>query len=915
MATVYVDFDGDGDLDKFAPDRKSGNLTYYQNKGGSYIAASNPLQSVIGSLGQNITPTFSDLDLDGDMDAIIQTNNGVLHYAENNGGNLSLNANKKISGTSGHDVIQNLTTGSDIRYGGLGADVFQFSHRSISDYVEDFNANEGDLIYLNADLFGINRHNSNQFSFNNSTGALSFAGSQFATLNNAQGNVTDNIVLGGGPSYVDWDGDGDLDLFVSERSGGGGKRRSYTTSVNYYQNNNGSYIRNTAVKPFASLGVTNDDFTFVDLDLDGDFDAVVGASDGTIRYAENDGNGNLTWVTGSSNPFNELTFTGKTTPTFVDLDGDVHWDLLVEDGNGSLTLYEDYQPAKIGGQQETINILVDGLSSLSNSQSGGSGSDYDVNIPDSLSYVYKGLKSFSKLSGKSIKGLSEGYMALTFGLGITSQIFRRAGNDDLADMFSISDGNFFQIPDWSADVDEDWAWLVDGMEIILQTGGDFAWNKFQSLAQFQGLVTGLFSGDFSALHDGAKTFLSVFAFGDSPESQRVQDILNWWNDEDSNSTPNGTNGDDVFIDINRGNSFGNWLQTLGGHDYIYNVSTPAVDAGTGDDYIENFNSMSIYAGPDQDIIKNGIARLIDAGMGDDILQNISANIINAGVGNDILLNVHATGNGGVKGGEGDDIIVGMSDGVSVEVQGYTASSFNKNNLLAGESGNDFLQGLDGNDTLNGGTGEDTLEGGTGNDHLNGGADTDLLVANLVAQGGTVTLTDAQFVADGLGSDTLVDIEAALIIGTDGNDSVTTTGFSGSVLLEGGAGADTLVAGIGSDLLVGGTGNDVLVGGAGADELSGGEGNDTLTGGAGGDWFIMDALMGTDRILDFNGAEGDKLLIDTEVFGITNASALNDFGMMTSYGTQTHMLFYNGSQIATIVNSDFDINQHIAFSDL
>lgn len=67
------------------------------------------------------------------------------------------------------------------------------------------------------------------------------------------------------------------------------------------------------------------------------------------------------------------------------------------------------------------------------------------------------------------------------------------------------------------------------------------------------------------------------------------------------------------------------------------------------------------------------------------------------------------------------------------------------------------------------------------------------------------------------------------------------------------------------------GNDTLVGGAGNDHLSGGAGRDKITGGTGADWFIFDTrpnkTTNVDTIADFKSSEGDKLVLDGEVFAM------------------------------------------------
>ena len=63
------------------------------------------------------------------------------------------------------------------------------------------------------------------------------------------------------------------------------------------------------------------------------------------------------------------------------------------------------------------------------------------------------------------------------------------------------------------------------------------------------------------------------------------------------------------------------------------------------------------------------------------------------------------------------------------------------------------------------------------------------------------------------------------------------------------------------MLGGGQGDDVVRGDDGNDIVAGDRGSDTLSGGLGADTFISFAETGTDRVTDFNIAEGDRVRLD------------------------------------------------------
>jgi Ca2+-binding RTX toxin-like protein len=205
--------------------------------------------------------------------------------------------------------------------------------------------------------------------------------------------------------------------------------------------------------------------------------------------------------------------------------------------------------------------------------------------------------------------------------------------------------------------------------------------------------------------------------------------------------------------------------------------------------------------------------------------------------------------------------------LSIESATGTANA----DTLLGNDGDNALTGLAGNDTLQGGGGDDSLNGGAGNDVIDGGAGFDrayyYFSLNGATSGATWSFTGNGPQVDEYGNtDTLSNIEAAYVEGTDFND--------------------TLTGGGGNDMVIGNGGNDVVVGGAGDDQLAGSFGTDTLTGGTGNDTFFIDLTResGTDRITDF--AEGDRIRITdlvTEIGQVTLTVASFSAGNGTTVG--------------------------------
>jgi len=142
--------------------------------------------------------------------------------------------------------------------------------------------------------------------------------------------------------------------------------------------------------------------------------------------------------------------------------------------------------------------------------------------------------------------------------------------------------------------------------------------------------------------------------------------------------------------------------------------------------------------------------------------------------------------------------------------------------LTGGAGTDIIHGQAGDDLIQGGGAFDDLQGNTGNDTIHGG------------DGG-------DWVVGGQGQDLLY-------------------GDAGADVVLGNLGDDTQDGGDGADILRGGQGNDSLSGGAGDDWISGDRGDDTEVGGPGADVFHVFDGSGTDRVLDFHAAEGDRIFV-------------------------------------------------------
>ncbi|NJO97458.1 MAG: calcium-binding protein, partial [Pleurocapsa sp. CRU_1_2] len=249
---------------------------------------------------------------------------------------------------------------------------------------------------------------------------------------------------------------------------------------------------------------------------------------------------------------------------------------------------------------------------------------------------------------------------------------------------------------------------------------------------------------------------------------------------------------------------------------------------------------------------------------------------------------------------GIDNLTGTGNSLNNKITGNTG-----NNNLTGNDGNDTIGGNDGNDSLIGGIGNDSLDSGLGIDTLEGGFGDDTYVIDNSGDVITELANSGLDTAKSFVTYTLANnVENLVLLGN------TDLKGTGNVL------ANLVTGNSGNNELKGASGDDTLIGGAGNDTINGGSANDRLSGGLGADRFFYNsgvafsgADFGSDRIIDFNTAEGDKIVLGKTTFGLTSAigngfSIANEFAFVTTdnsakgsaakivYSSETGNVFYN-----------------------
>ncbi|MGF1477871.1 MAG: FG-GAP-like repeat-containing protein [Cyanophyceae cyanobacterium] len=188
------------------------------------------------------------------------------------------------------------------------------------------------------------------FFYRNDGGNFTEQTGNLNPLNAVNVDTNPNDSLGGysAPAFVDVEGDGDLDAVIGNRLG----------SLFYFRNNGGTFAQQSGtLNPFLGIDVGDNSLPFfADVDGDGDGDAVIGNRLGSLFYFRNDG-GTFVQQSGTLNPFLGIDIGGYSAPAFVDIDGDGNVDVVIGNQAGSLFYFRNNGSTFVQ-QQGTLNPFL-----------------------------------------------------------------------------------------------------------------------------------------------------------------------------------------------------------------------------------------------------------------------------------------------------------------------------------------------------------------------------------------------------------------------------------------------------------------------------------------------------------------------------------------------------------------------------
>lgn len=250
-APAFVDIDFDGDMDLFAGS-SAGYFYYFENIGNANapqfkVAVQNPFN--LTRLSGASSPDFYDLDGDGDLDMISGHSNGEFYYYKNKGTKQVPSFELPLKSAFGLPVLPT----------GLTRPKFiDINNDTIIDIMA---GNVDGSIYYFKNIGNVNSPN-------------------FTTVVVNPMNISD-VGSNSAPAFMDWDLDGDKDLFVGKLNG----------NTVCFKNIGNDTSANFSVIGTNLFGITNvGDYAIlspVDIDADGDLDLFIGNYAGNIIYYNN----------------------------------------------------------------------------------------------------------------------------------------------------------------------------------------------------------------------------------------------------------------------------------------------------------------------------------------------------------------------------------------------------------------------------------------------------------------------------------------------------------------------------------------------------------------------------------------------------------------------------------------------------
>ncbi len=312
---TFADIDADGDQDFFWGDFFDPVLLYIENTGScqrpdlTSAPVAFPVGNAVETSGYN-APTFGDVDRDGDLDLLMGVLGGAFNANRTTVDNLILleQHDRETFVERTRQFLVNVDVGSE-------------SIPTVADLDDD-----GDLDLLLA----------NKLDPQDLETARIYHFENIGTRDRPAFRMTGPLEIRGqyhlAPALADLDADGDLDMVLG----------SWRADVAYYRNAGSARAPRFVLADSSIVRLTrgsNSTPALVDIDDDGDLDLFVGEASGTVNFYRNTGSPQSPTFTLVTDELGGIDVGRRSAPSFVDLDGDGDWDLVIGSESGRLIVY------------------------------------------------------------------------------------------------------------------------------------------------------------------------------------------------------------------------------------------------------------------------------------------------------------------------------------------------------------------------------------------------------------------------------------------------------------------------------------------------------------------------------------------------------------------------------------------------
>jgi len=326
MTPTFIDIDNDNDLDFFTG-QMIGTITFYENLGLTnnipvFELVSNFWEEIyiVGpSLNRHGASALSFVDIDNDLDYDLAWGDYFQQslYVITNIGTLSDPNMDNVN------ITNQFPSNDPIVSAGLNMPSF-------SDIDLD---NDKDLfVTVLSGAYGYQLIN-NFYYYNYHNDVYDFVTNEFLKTIDLFSDIY--------PTFIDIDNDQDLDLFIGTDVDF--SSFPYSGKVNFFENinNNSNPIWELVNHQFLGGNVGNNlALSFGDIDNDNDFDLVVGDFNGYVQLFLNTGTSNNPEFVFHENILN-IDLSGYSVPKLFDIDNDADLDLIVGELNGNISLYRN----------------------------------------------------------------------------------------------------------------------------------------------------------------------------------------------------------------------------------------------------------------------------------------------------------------------------------------------------------------------------------------------------------------------------------------------------------------------------------------------------------------------------------------------------------------------------------------------